>query len=47
VFRTPGTALTPALRTPIVLSVASPILDELELRDGERIGVRPIRLAVT
>jgi GNAT superfamily N-acetyltransferase len=25
--------------------VASPIIDELELRDGERIGVRPIRLA--
>jgi GNAT superfamily N-acetyltransferase len=25
--------------------VTSPIIDELELRDGERIGVRPIRLA--
>jgi len=25
--------------------VASPIIDELELRDGERIGVRPIRPA--
>jgi GNAT superfamily N-acetyltransferase len=25
--------------------MASPIVDELELRDGERIGVRPIRLA--
>jgi GNAT superfamily N-acetyltransferase len=25
--------------------MASPIIDELELRDGERIGVRPIRLA--
>ena len=25
--------------------MAIPILDELELRDGERIGVRPIRLA--
>jgi GNAT superfamily N-acetyltransferase len=27
------------------VKVTSPIIDELELRDGERIGVRPIRLA--
>jgi GNAT superfamily N-acetyltransferase len=27
------------------VNVTSPIIDELELRDGERIGVRPIRLA--
>jgi hypothetical protein len=44
-FRTPGTALPLAHGTPMVLCVASRIIDEIELRDGERIGVRPIRLA--
>ena len=44
-FRTPGTALTSAPPTPDRVLVASRIIDEVELRDGERILVRPIRLA--
>ena len=44
-FRTPGTALT--LRRPDAdrVFVAAQIIDELELRDGERVLVRPIRPA--
>jgi GNAT superfamily N-acetyltransferase len=45
VFRTPGTALCHRRADADRVLVASPIIDELELRDGERIGVRPIRLA--
>jgi hypothetical protein len=45
VFRTPGTALPLCRSDADRVLVASPIIDELELRDGEHIGVRPIRLA--
>jgi hypothetical protein len=45
VFRTPGTALTLRRADADRVFVAAPIIDELELRDGERVLVRPIRLA--
>jgi GNAT superfamily N-acetyltransferase len=45
VFRTPGTALTLRRADADRVFVAGPIIDELELRDGERVLVRPIRLA--
>jgi GNAT superfamily N-acetyltransferase len=44
VFRTPGTALPSRRPDADRVFVASPIIDELKLRDGERIGVRPILL---
>ena len=44
-FRTPGTALTLRRADADRVFVAAPIIDELELRDGERVLVRPIRLA--
>ena len=44
-FRTPGTPLTGRGTGADRGGVTAPISDELELRDGERIGVRPIRLA--
>jgi RimJ/RimL family protein N-acetyltransferase len=45
VFRTPGTALTFRRADADRVFVAAPIIDELELRDGERVLVRPIRPA--
>jgi len=44
-FRTPGTGLTPGRRHADGAVVTSEIVDELTLRDGERIVVRPIRPA--
>jgi GNAT superfamily N-acetyltransferase len=44
VFRTPGTALTPRHEDADRVFVDDRIIDELELRDGERILIRPIRL---
>jgi GNAT superfamily N-acetyltransferase len=45
VFRTPGTALTLRRADADRVFVAARIIDELELRDGERILVRPIQPA--
>ena len=44
-FRTPGTVLYPWPADADRVLVASPIIDELDLRDGERVLVRPIRPA--
>ena len=44
-FRTPGTALTLRRADADRVFVAARIIDELELRDGERILVRPIQPA--
>ena len=44
-FRTPGTALTLRRADADRVFVAAQIIDELELRDGERILVRPIQPA--
>jgi GNAT superfamily N-acetyltransferase len=45
VFRTPGTALTLRGADADRVLVAAQIIDELELRDGERVLVRPIHPA--
>lgn len=42
-FRTPGTALNSGCGCPHGAVVADRIIDELTLRDGERITIRPIR----
>ena len=44
-FRTPGTALTLRRADADRVFVAAQIIDELELRDGERVLVRPIQPA--